>query len=176
MKLRLIFCVLLLTSFKSFSQNYHKTPLEIIDIKKGINDIAYFRTVLLEKGFTFEKKQDEDEFWNIKVDEGSELDKKYNNQLAIQISNWKYLNKKLIFFQIRRDLLPTYNEVFLTFVKASFPMKKALPTKSIIEYNNKETVKDGYKLVYFNSNSKIEVEVEEEGLWATYKFWLNTNK
>lgn len=176
MKVRLIFFVILLTSLRSFSQNYDKAPIEITDIKKGINDVAYFRTVLLEKGFIFEKKQDEDEFWKVKVDEGSELDKKYNNQLAIQISNWKDSNMKLIFLQIRRDLLPAYNEVFLTLVKASFPMKKALPIKSIIKQNGKETVQDDYKLVYFNSSSKIEIEVEEKELWATYKFWLNTSK
>ena len=169
----LIFGIFLFLTIKVYPQKYDKSTIDINDLKKGITNLSYLRATLLEKGFIFNNKDSNSEFWNVPVDGGDPVFKDIFSQIAIQISTWKYKARpfsKQIIINIRKDLLPKYNEGFFNQVIEHFPKKRAEPIKS---KHGDEPEKDAYILIYYNPNSKITVEFSEDDTWAKYTFNLS---
>lgn len=158
---------------KLYAQDYDKNPVSIGEIKKGITDLDFLRAVLLEKGMKFEKRDEYGEYWRVPIDRGTERDQKLFSQIAVQISTFKIgqpLKERNLIFQIRKDLLPKYNELFGVFVLNSFPEKKAV--KRIVYKNGSDIPTEEYELYYYSNDSKIKVLIEERDSWISYTFKL----
>jgi len=157
----------------TYSQKYDQQPISILDIEKGIVNFEYFRPVLLENGFRFERKDRQSEYWKVLLD-GDDL----LCQVCIQFSLWTFEGKEMsrtMNFQIRKDLLPDYNKKFLEAIKRSFPNKDAkMMTSTIV--TDSSTSKDDYYLVYSRKTDNIVVTLEEDGIWVKYLFEKNLYK
>jgi hypothetical protein len=164
--------VFLFISMAAYSQNYSKTPILMSDLKRGINDFEYLRAIFLEKGFQFERRDSDSEFWGVPADGDKHL-----SQIAVQVSTWKLdgrPNRKVIYLQIRKDLLPKYNEIFYSQLIFTFPDKKA---EKVITIDNKTSEeKEDYDLIYYSKDSDVTVEFKENQTWAEYRFKQNANK
>ena len=166
MKRILLFSICLLIGLNLYSQEYnnYNQPIPIKDFLKGINDFDYFRSILIERGFIFEKKNPNSEFWNIK-----EKKVKYPaNILAIQMSIWEKANEKNIRLNINKDYMTNYNKKFSESVKQYFNEKTAQP------FWNKEPYDDntiaGYTLIYYKKDCAVIVEYEEDEGYFYYVF------
>lgn len=178
-----VFLMLFLISSGICAQSYEKTPIPISDIEKGFKDIDSFRAVLLEKGFKFDKEDSTNtEFWGVLGDEYNEDFyrregiKSYDRIITIQISTWNSDNRveKWIVIQIRKESLPKYNEIFHALVTTSYPEKRA--EKILVTDGFTKETKEDYQLVYFNKNSDIFVQYEENDYNFVYFFILKQPK
>jgi len=161
--------ILIVFIIHAHGQSYDKPPLSSEEIEKGIEDFNYLRAVLLEKGFKFEEKFSKGERWRVLI-EGND----YRCQICIQFSNVTFHNEvfgKHIFLQIRKDLLPKYNQNFLSIIKANYPEKRAEPITIKRETVSGTMEEDSYRLIYFSHDKNIEIEFEEENLWAKYSIY-----
>jgi hypothetical protein len=159
-----------------YSQDYDKTPISIEEIKKGIINVDYLRSILLEKGFKFERKDSVMESWRVPVNYGDENIKSLFSQILLQTYTSKFKGiafEKSIYIRIRKDLLPKYLEVFHTLVTTYFSEKKAIP---ITVSRGNGPKKDDFQLVYYRQDSKIEVEYDEDYPYVMYNFRLNVYK
>jgi hypothetical protein len=192
----IILVVPFIISTTLYAQKYDKSPIPISDIKKGFLNLDYFRSILLEKGFKFEKSDSTtvyNEFWKVPaIENGRES---YLCQLCIQITNL-YFDKdfgknfkkdvsdqlkryrglpseKWIIIQIRKDILPEYAKMFQILVSTDFPLKKT--QKIEVTNNDGKEPRTDYKLIYYNTDSKIKVGFSEDNTWMKFDFTYTVN-
>lgn len=158
------------------SQDYDKPPIGSEDFERGLNNMDYIRPILLEKGFSLAETDSQGEYWRVWVSKDAESKHVLSTGrrvvgCQVQLSSVKNGDTELgrvIFVQIRRDILPLYAQRMTDEVRKYYPEKKA--EKITTREGNKKN--DNYRLIYYRSASSIEVEFEEDESWTRFYFRL----
>lgn len=166
------------------SQPFNLPQLAIKDIERGFSDINYFRGVLLEKGFKYDSKENDEtqntEHWCLNRIIGNN-DPRYPGPYAVmwvQMSTWLSNGKpwgKAIVITINKKLLSTdadtYADKFLKNVIINFPIKEVRPQYG----DDRRTEISKYVINYLREDTKIKVEYEDDGKTFWFKFDLIIN-
>ena len=180
MKILFILSFLML-SFESYCQYYKKTPISHEEIEMSLVDIDYFRAVMVENSFKFNRKNDLSEEWVFSSDVN---EPGYHNPRIlisvklkkedsfIQDVNFNAFGKitsvSSIYITVDR-LLPKYIEQILKGIKSEFKLRKVVPT--YWKRGDDEEIVE-YYVFYYNEGSKFKaIYTETEDDWyCTYIF------